>query len=171
MLLSQNKAYVTTYRDSLRVSTITEDSVCVRNGLNYQYFNSKSDIFFVYLIFTNSLVLAITYQLPRRSYTLQKYIYRLAIEPNGPLSNTVIVRQDKCLVFISLGKYKELYSLSLGYTILVNNIALQLVSPRVDFRKVETVIIITQYLLYSRPSSSDFIRPSFATLTNNIYSD
>ena len=171
VLLSQDKAHVTTHRDSLRVSTATEDSVCVRNGLNYQYFDSESDVFFAHLTFTDSLALATTYQLPHRSRALQKYIYRPATEPNGPPSNTVIARQDECPAFMSLGEYKELCSLSLGHAILVDNIALQLVSPGVDFRKFETVMMITQCLLQSGPPGSDFVRPSFATLTDDVYGD
>ncbi|KAI3322851.1 hypothetical protein HD806DRAFT_544884 [Xylariaceae sp. AK1471] len=165
-LLSENKPQIDTHRRAQQVSTATESSVCVNNGLNYRYFDFKVDQFIEPFESTERVVEMCTYHLPSRSKGLQKYLFRPATSPNGPGSNVAIADQSATPIHMSVEEARDLVMLPLGHHIQLHNILLQLAAPSLDFRKDETAIFVLQCLYQSGPPSDAPLRASHAVIDN-----
>ncbi|KAI0547073.1 hypothetical protein F4679DRAFT_598040 [Xylaria curta] len=163
-LLSEEKPQVVTHRRSQQVSTATESSVCLNNGLNYRYFDSKVDQFIQLFEPTRKTLEMCTYNLPSRSQSLQKYLFRPASLPNGPGSNVALANQSETPIHMSVEEARDLALLPLGHHVQLYNILIQLAAPSLDFRKDETAIFVLQCLYQSGPSSDTPLRASHAII-------
>ncbi|KAI1763802.1 hypothetical protein GGR53DRAFT_466937 [Hypoxylon sp. FL1150] len=160
-LLSEDKPQVVTHREAQKVSTATETSVCLNNGLNYQYFDFEADQFVRHpLSLTDKVLTMCTYHLPTPSENLQKYLLRPASLPDGPGSNVALANQSETPDHMSVEEARDLAMLPLGHRIQLHNILVQLAAPSLDFRKEETTIFILQCLYQSGPPKDTPLRSS-----------
>ncbi|EXJ80680.1 hypothetical protein A1O3_06964 [Capronia epimyces CBS 606.96] len=144
VLLSQAKPHGVTHRHSKTIPTITEQDICLDNGLRYRYYDKETSIFVEKYDVKDEILDSLTYQLPASSSSMQQFLFRPSGAPSGPSPNEVIASQSDCPEHISLDEYKALCTISLGYRIQWQNILLQLSAPSVDFRKVETGLMVLQ---------------------------
>ncbi|KAI1437155.1 hypothetical protein GGR50DRAFT_115572 [Xylaria sp. CBS 124048] len=163
-LLSENKPQVVTHRRELQVSTATESTVCLNNGLKYLYFDFRAGQFVEPFKATEKILRMCTYKLPTPSQDLQKYLYRPASSPNGPDPNAVLANQFETPRHMSLEEGTYLASLPLGHHLQVYNILTQLAAPSIDFRKEETTLVILQCLYQAGPPGNTPLRASHAVV-------
>jgi hypothetical protein len=164
-LLSENKPHGITHRRSKSIAITTEDDVCLNNGLRYRYFDDATGTFIDSFHTRDIISHLLTYQLPASSSPLQQFLFRPSTAPSGPSPNTVIASQSDCPVHMSLDEYKALCTIPLGYLIQWHNILLQLAVPSVDFRKVETCLVILQSIYQAGPpQNGNVLRASHEVL-------
>ncbi|EME77662.1 uncharacterized protein MYCFIDRAFT_84294 [Pseudocercospora fijiensis CIRAD86] len=148
-LLSESKPMCVTHYRSKAIAGLRESDLCVNNGLQYQYYDNSNDGYIGPLVFRDEVARACTYSLPHPA--LQKYIFRTASNPDGVGPNTVIASQDTCPESMTLAEFTELTTMPLGHHIQWANIVLQLAMPGVDFKKVETSLVILQCIYQAGP--------------------
>ncbi|KAI1118430.1 hypothetical protein F5Y14DRAFT_264197 [Nemania sp. NC0429] len=168
-LLSEEKPQVVTHRHGPLVSTATEESVCVNNGLKYRYFDFKLNQFVETFTPTEEILKMCTYHLPWRSKSLEKYLFRPASLPDGPGSNVALADQSETPMHMSVEETRDLATLPLGHHIQLHNILVQLAAPSLDFRKDETTIFVLQCLYQSGPPSDTKLRASHAVTTDEAF--
>ncbi|KAL4951222.1 hypothetical protein BDW69DRAFT_42194 [Aspergillus filifer] len=169
-LLSENKPHEVTHREARKVLGLTDNDVCLKNGMNCQYFDSRTNCFVATFRTTDKTARSCTYQLPRSSSSLQKFLYRPSTERNGPAPNTVIASQDSCPQEMSLEEYKALCSMPLGVEVQWENVLRQLAMPSVVFKKPETCIFILQIICQTGPPSSQSnLRAGHVILNNDMF--
>ncbi|KAF1951418.1 hypothetical protein CC80DRAFT_424735 [Byssothecium circinans] len=140
------------YKVKRGVSMLTEDNVCVASALHYRYYDGNVGIFTSRLVPTDRIGEECTYQLPKRSSQLQRYVQGCG--SSGKVTpNSVIASLSECPHHISLDEYKAFGTLSIGFTIRYANILVQLAMPTLDFSKVETHCLITQAVQQAGPPS------------------
>ena len=150
-LLSLCKPHEVTHRRDKPIGTAEESDVCLANGLKYHYSDSRSKCFTDGFRVTDEMPKLCTYKLPVQSSPLQQFLFRPASMPNGPQPNTVIASQSNCPDCMSLDEYRALSTIPLGSGIQWQNILLQLAVPSVDFKKVETSLVILQSIYQAGP--------------------
>ncbi|KXT06191.1 hypothetical protein AC578_1431 [Pseudocercospora eumusae] len=148
-LLSESKPVCVTHYRSKAIAALREADVCVNNGLQYQYYDESSYGYIGPLVFGDEVARSCTFSLPYPA--LQKFIFRTASNPDGVGPNTVIASQDTCPESMTLAEFTELATIPLGHHIQWPNIALQLAMPGVDFKKVETSLVILQCIYQAGP--------------------
>jgi hypothetical protein len=156
-LLSQNKPHERTHRLKKKVINVTEDEVCVNNGLLFKYFDFSTRTFVGNFGMSDKIARLCMYKLPSRSTSLQQFLFRPSGNQDGPSSNTAIASQDGCPVDMSLEEYKSLCTMPLGIEIQWQNILRQLAMPSVDLKKVETCIFILQIISQVGPSTASLV--------------
>ncbi|KAF2835464.1 hypothetical protein M501DRAFT_432682 [Patellaria atrata CBS 101060] len=156
-LMSEDKPHEVTHRRNKSIATATEDDVCLNNGLWYRYYDGRTDAFVNDFHVDHEISKLPTYELPTKSSSLQKFLFRPATMPSGLSPNTVISDQYDCPTHMSLDEYKALCTIPLGYRIQWQNILLQLCAPSVDFKKVETTFVVLQSIYQAGPSSDEGI--------------
>ncbi|KAK4495018.1 hypothetical protein PRZ48_013345 [Zasmidium cellare] len=153
-LLSQNKPAIVTHYAKKDVSNLDESRICLPNGLSYSYYDSSTQSFVGDFVFNDTIPKACTYTLPRRASSLQRFLFRPASAPDGEPPNAVIASQQTCPASMSLEEYKDLTSIPLGRHIQWLNINLQLAMPSVDFKKLETTLVLLQCIHQSGPPTA-----------------
>ncbi|KAK6584182.1 hypothetical protein PZA11_003912 [Diplocarpon coronariae] len=112
-----------------------------------------------------------TYQMPAKSTSLQKFIYRPAQIPSGPSPNTAISNQFECPDHMSLDEYKALSTVPLGCRIQWLHLLREISLPSIDFRKVETSLVTLQIIYQAGPKSGGLIlRESHSVLGDEKFS-
>ncbi|KAF2276055.1 uncharacterized protein EI97DRAFT_47175 [Westerdykella ornata] len=144
VLLSQVKPHSVTHRRERHVQYLRESDVCLRNGLQYEYYDERTVTFAGRMHTTEAVSSSCMHILPGRSSALQAFLCRSPSMPNGLPPNQVIASQCACPSHMSLGEYKSFCSIPLGINIQYLNILAQLAMPTIDFGKVETQILIVQ---------------------------
>ncbi|OJJ65665.1 hypothetical protein ASPBRDRAFT_79678 [Aspergillus brasiliensis CBS 101740] len=152
-LLSQVKPHQGTHRRKNHTINVSESDVCLANGLRFKYFDNAHRCFTDDLVQTHAMATACTYKLPPSSSSLQPFLFRPGEAPDGPSPNTVIASQHTCPEEMSLGEYKALCSMPLGFHIQWQNILRQLAAPSVVFNKVETCLFTLQIMHQAGPPS------------------
>lgn len=174
VVLSQVKPNNRTHRNQKgrgAILNLTEDDVCVNNGLQYKYLDKTDNIFTDVLRPTDKILQSCTYKLPARSSNLQKYLLRSPSQPDGVPPNEVIANQSECSAHVSLDEYKAFSAVPLGHRIQYANILTQLSMPTVDFAKVETQLLILQIILQAGcPSTQSIVeRAAHGILTEESF--
>ncbi|CAL3967669.1 unnamed protein product [Diplocarpon coronariae] len=170
-LLSQNKPHEITHRRHKPVSTYTSSDVCLANGLSYKYYDNDNRIFIGELVVGDQAPKDCTYQMPAKSTSLQKFIYRPAQIPSGPSPNTAISNQFECPDHMSLDEYKALSTVPLGCRIQWLHLLREISLPSIDFRKVETSLVTLQIIYQAGPKSGGLIlRESHSVLGDEKFS-
>lgn len=154
-LLSQDKPHAVTHRRNQPVSTASEDTVCLENGLRYQYYDNTAGSFVTSVRFEDTIPEACTYQLPSRSASLQQFLFRPSRNASGCTPNTVIASLSDCPEHLTLDEYQALSSIPLGHRIQWQNILRQLFAPSVNFARVETGLVILQAIYQAGPGEED----------------
>ena len=142
--LSENKPHEVTHRRNKPVGTVTEEDVCLRNGLFYRYFDQTTHSFVQRIDHGDLLEKQCTYKLPQESSALQQFLMRGPEKPSGPPPNLVIASQSDCPDELTLEEYKALCSLPLGYRIQWQNILIQLRATTINFNTPEAALVILQ---------------------------
>ena len=164
-LLSQVKPVVRSHYAVKKILQVDVNSVCVANGLRYEYYDKNAGLYMVAFTFNDKIPRACTYTLPTPS--LQRYIFRPARSPDGEPPNSVLASQDKCPDAMSLEEFKELTTIPLGHHLQWVNILQQLAMPGVDFKKIETTLTFLQCINQAGSPSNDTLRESHAFFGND----
>lgn len=154
VLSSSTKPHFRTHRRTVPVNlSVTNSDVCLNNGMTYHLFDdatsTKSDLSQRKVL--DTLSRSCTYQSAVDS--LNKFLYRPSMRPDGLSSNTVIANQSEAPDHISVSEFKSLCSLPSGNKLQWQNILLQLSMPEVDFRKPETSFALWQVMYQAGPPS------------------
>jgi hypothetical protein len=170
-LLSETKPAVVTHWKKKDIPSATESNVCVRNGLDYRYYDSDSQSYLSSgFESTDEMPLACTYRLPQEAKVFQRFILRTESAPDGEAPNAVTASQDACPTDVALEEYKELATIPLGRHVQWHNILLQLGVPNVDFKKLETTLVVLQCIYQMGPSrSNDLLRESHYILQHDTF--
>ncbi|KAF2437256.1 hypothetical protein P171DRAFT_459255 [Karstenula rhodostoma CBS 690.94] len=171
-LLSETKPAIVTHYKKKDIPSATESNVCVPSGLNYQYHDADSRSYLGSgFVSDEEMPLACTYRLPGEAKAFQRFILRTESAPDGEAPNAVMASQDACPTNAALEDYKELASIPLGRHIQWLNVLLQLAMPNVDFKKLETTLVILQCIYQTGPQSrdNDLLRESHYVLQHDTY--
>lgn len=169
-LLSQDKPHERTHRRDRLIVSVTENDVCVSNGLHSQYFDNALGCFVGDFERSHQTEKSCTYRLPAPSSALQQFLFRPAKDPHGPTPNTVIATQSDAPDGISLEEYKALAIMPLGLEIQWQNILLELAMPSVDMKKAETTIFMLQIINQAGPSKAGTaMRQGHAILSQDAF--
>ncbi|OJJ43588.1 hypothetical protein ASPZODRAFT_28243 [Penicilliopsis zonata CBS 506.65] len=169
VLLSQTKPHVVTHRRSIAVSIATEESVCVNNGLRYEYFDAAKDCLMNAPQPTEEVAQNCMFKLPACSAALQPFLFRPPSLPSGLPPNIVIAKQSDCPIHMSLSEYRALVIIPLGLRIQWQNVLLQLVQPGVDWKKEETAIFVRQVLYQAAEKGPDDLRIAHAIFRDDDF--
>lgn len=171
-LLSETKPAIITHYSTKDIPSATESNVCVPSGLNYRYYDADSQSYLSSdFVSTEEMPTACTYKLPQESKAFQRFIFRTEIAPDGEGPNAVVASQDACPTNTALEEYKELATIPLGRHVQWLNILLQLAMPNIDFKKLETSLVLLQCIYQTGPQSSDknHLRESHYQLRHDTY--
>ncbi|KAJ5252865.1 hypothetical protein N7489_003275 [Penicillium chrysogenum] len=169
-LLSQDKPHERTHRRERLILNVTENDVCLNNGLHFQYFDNVLGCFVSGFDWTHQTEISCTYRLPVHSSALQQFLFRPATNPHGPSPNTVIATQCDAPADMSLEEYKALATMPLGLEIQWQNILLELSMPSVDMKKIETTIFVLQIINQAGPSKAGTtLRQGHAILCDDVF--
>ncbi|KAK4574981.1 hypothetical protein LTR86_000831 [Recurvomyces mirabilis] len=157
-LLSVIKPVFNTHYSNKAVLTLSDSDICVDNGLKYRLYDTRTSSYLGLTTFNDQVPRACTYTLPCQA--LQQFIFRPASAPDGPAPNCVIAGQDSCPESMTLEEYRELATLPLGRHIQWANIRLQLAMPGVDFKKLDSTLVVLQCIYQAGPPSSNVLRES-----------
>ncbi|RMZ91442.1 hypothetical protein DV736_g1343, partial [Chaetothyriales sp. CBS 134916] len=169
-LLSEIKPHGVTHRRSKSIAATTESDVCLQNGLRYRYFDDTTGTFIYDFHVKDEILTSLTYELPKFSSPLQRFLLRSCTTPSGPSPNTVIASQSDCPEHMSLEEFKALCTIPLGHRNQWPNILVQLSAPSVDFRKVETTLVILQSIYQAGPSlDGNILRAGHEVLSDHNF--
>lgn len=145
-LLSRTKPNIRTHYKAKKISSLgTAEELLFENALHYEYFDSYEECFVTQLSpdeGVEEMTRLMTYQLPPKSGAIQQFIHRPPALHDGLPPNSVLATQSQCPDHLSLAEYKALCTIPLGHRLQWQNILVQLASPTVDFKKVETCMTI-----------------------------
>ena len=88
--LSEAKSHTSSHRRTKSISTATEETILVNNGLHLQYYDKRAGVFLASFRTTETVCERLIYQLSNDSSCLQQFLARPLSRPNGPPSNEVI---------------------------------------------------------------------------------
>ncbi|KUJ21678.1 uncharacterized protein LY89DRAFT_637548 [Mollisia scopiformis] len=162
-MLSEDKPSGNTHRREVLVSTSNENAVCVNHGPKFKYHDSTLGCFVDSFCVSDEISKRCTFTLPTRVASLQRFIFRPELLPDGPKPNAVPASQSECPVSMSPAEYTALSTLPLGCRIQWRNIEVELYMPTVDFKKVETTLVILQVIYQAgRLEGNGVLRESHA---------
>lgn len=152
ILASTTKPNVHTHRNPKLVKTAVLEDVLVTNGMRYGYHDVEQGCYISEIHCTDDVPKMCTYTLSQQCASLQDFIFRPHYKPNGLTPNHVISRQAMYPDHLSLEEFKAMASVPVGYRLGWNNILVNLHTPALDFRKLDTVLILLQMSRQSGPS-------------------
>ena len=168
-LLSSTKGNIHTHRNALKVSRTRKVEVCLPSGFKYQYYDTDAGAFVTAMETTDAVAKELMYKLPKRSASLQNYLFRPARNPSGPGHNHVIAGQSAAPDHMTLDEYVRLSSLPLGYELQWHGIRMELEAPSVDSKKDETALVILQCIYQAGPSGDHPLRATHRALATEQY--
>ena len=148
-LLSGTKPHINTHRRDKLIANVTENDVCLKNGLRLQYYDNTKGVFVTDSVDTDEVLKLCTYSIGNAE--MQRFLIRKPSEPNGLPPNEIMASQSSCPVETSLDEFRAYCALPLGCRIQWMNILRQLTSPSLDFKKVETHILLLQTVYQAGP--------------------
>lgn len=127
---------------------VTEDMICVNNGLRYAMYDSKKYQWTRELLNRCELRETCTLKLPPGPYeTLQ-----FALDGTTHTSNEVIAKQSTCPRPLTLHEFYSFATLRSGYRLQWRNVARELVARVLNFNREETHLLILQAIWQAGPS-------------------
>ncbi|KAJ4389003.1 hypothetical protein N0V93_006465 [Gnomoniopsis smithogilvyi] len=145
--------------------------VCVDNGLNFRYFDNWGRGFVRDLGPSDYVLESCTYKLPTQSSSLQRFILR-RFDATDSTSNDVIETQSSCPGHIGLAEYRSLAATPVGCRLQWMNILVQLTCPTLDFKKIETILVLLQTIYQAGPRGSysdSFRRAGHSVIGDEIF--
>jgi hypothetical protein len=169
-LLSEAKPHEDTHRQDKPVGKATESDICLNNGLEFQYYDTKNQCFLSTLGQTDIIPKRCTFTLPDQAASLQRFLTRPYPTPQGPSPNSAVASLSQYPVGMPFDEYRALSNVPLGCRLQWQNILLQLSIPSVDFKKLETGLVVLQVLNQTSLSEgSDVLRESHAIVGNEVF--
>ncbi|KAK0924781.1 hypothetical protein LTR29_018131, partial [Friedmanniomyces endolithicus] len=135
-LLPDTEPHVLTHRKIPPVTTATEETAYLPNGLIYRYYESTAGRFLDGFRFPESddvVPHQCTYRLLSKSAALEQFLFRPASAPDGPLPNAVISSQSECPDHAKLDEYSKLPTLPLGLNVQRHITLVRIAAPSIDF--------------------------------------
>ncbi|KAF7560418.1 hypothetical protein G7046_g3736 [Stylonectria norvegica] len=169
ILLSDSNPHSSTNTLDKSMADISQEDVCVRNGLRWRYYDAEAEIFLNSFKETDEVTKLCTFKLPECADSLQKFLHRPSNRPSGLDPNLVIAFQHECPRHFALDEFKALCSLPLGYHVQWLNVLIQLSIPTIDWKKLETVLTVFQVTQQTGSKSGETIRPSHAILEDERF--
>lgn len=170
ILASTTKPNVHTHRKSKLVKTAVLQDVLVANGMRYGYYDTEQNCYLSEIHCTDEIPKMCTYNLSQQCASLQDFIFRPYHKPNGLTPNHVISRQAMCPDHLSLEEFKAMASIPVGYRLGWKNILVNLHTPALDFRKLDTVLILLQISRQAGPPLlKSALRESHQDLGDEIF--
>lgn len=170
ILASTTKPNAHTHRRSKLVKTAVLEDVLVANGMRYNYYDAEQRCYISGVHCTDEIPKMCTYTLSQQCDSLQDFIFRPHNKPNGLTPNHVISRQAMCPDNLSLEEFKAMASIPIGYRVGWKNILVSLHTPALDFRKLDTVLILLQTSRQAGPPLPESaLRGSHQDLDNEIF--
>ena len=172
-LLSGTKPHINTHRRTKPIPNVTASDVCVKNGLRLQYYDNIEQVFVNNLLDTDEMGQLCTYSISSSPMSLlQKFLIRKPSIPDGLPPNEVMASQCDCPIEMSLDEFRAYCALPLGCRIQWMNILRQLTNPSLDFKKVETHILLLQTVYQAGPPDNESVeRAGHSILTNKEFVD
>lgn len=168
--LSKTKPHPNTHRGNKVVVNLREDDVCVKNGLQLQYFDADRGTFLSSFDKGDDTLIHCTIKLPPCSVGLTPFILRTHDRPDGKTPNEALAEQYLCPDHLSILEGKELMSLSYGHEIRWLAVLTHLESPQIDFGKPETTSFLLQICFQAGPNTvRKTCRNSHAILTEDPF--
>ncbi|KGQ08818.1 hypothetical protein BBAD15_g5854 [Beauveria bassiana D1-5] len=144
VLASTTKSNSRTHRKLKYLSTASEDDVLVKNGLQFHYFDCHLNKWSISFQQNDRIAEDCTYKLSGPCNSLQQFLFRPHLRPNGKTANHVISEQSMCPEHLSLEEFKAMAALPCGYRVQWLNILTQLHMPTVDFANHDVLLILLQ---------------------------
>lgn len=145
-IASVAKPWVVTHYASKKISEITEEYVCVKNGLHYKIYDSETSHWTEGMIEKCDLRASCTFLLPDPYRRLQ-----YAITGTGHTSNEVIAGQDACPQDFTVHEFYAFATLRAGHRLQWRNIARELCSRNLNFGREETLMLVIQSIWQAGP--------------------
>ncbi|KAL6790980.1 hypothetical protein J3E68DRAFT_411742, partial [Trichoderma sp. SZMC 28012] len=170
-LVSTTKSNKRTHRHSKKIGTCTSvEDVLVKNGLRYEYYDNVRQCFVSRFVDEDKFAQSHMFKLSEPNSALQAFIFRPPGRANWLTPNHVLSRQSDYSQELSLEESKAMASLPVGYRILWENILVQLFSPKVDFNKSDTALMIMQIIDQAGPPHDGFtFRASHQQLCDDCF--
>jgi hypothetical protein len=170
ILVSTTKPNRGTHRRAKAIGTATELDVLVRCGMTYSFYDCVSSCFASAPHATDEIPLSCTYQLSEAS--LRSFLFRPPHRPNGLPPNEVIAQQASCPDHLSLAEFRALAVLPLGYGIQWSNILKELYAPTIDFKNLDTVLVLLQISCQAGPPlENDVCRAGHWQLQDEVFAE
>lgn len=151
-LVSTTKSNKRTHRHNKKIGTcISVEDVLVKNGLRYEYYDSICQCFVSRFVNEDKFAQSHMFKLSEPNSALQAFIFQPPGRANWLTPNHVLSRQSDYSQDLTLEESKAMASLPVGYRILWENILVQLFSPKIDFNKSDTALIIMQIIDQAGP--------------------
>lgn len=151
-LASTTKSNKRTHRHNKKIGTCTSvEDVLVKNGLRYEYYDNIRQCFVSRFVNEDKFAQSHMFKLSKPNNALQPFIFRPHGRENGLTPNHVLSQQSDYSQELSLEESKAMASLPVGYRLLWENLLVQLFSPKVDFNKSDTALIIMQIIDQAGP--------------------
>ncbi|PNP47794.1 hypothetical protein THARTR1_10479 [Trichoderma harzianum] len=155
-LASTTKSNKRTHRHGKKIKTCAgEGDVLVKNGLRYEYYDNVRQRFVSRFVNEDKFAESHVFKLSEPNNALQAFIFRPHGRENGLTPNHVLSQQCDYSQELSLEESKAMASLPIGHRILWENILVQLFSPKVDFNKPDTALIVRQIIDQAGPPHHD----------------
>jgi hypothetical protein len=165
--LSSVKPHSATHRrDQKVIPNLEDEDVCLKNGLQYGYYDSVKKIWTSRLDASEKVLKRCTLRMPKNSQALQRYLRKSPALPDGASSNSVMSELSECPVHFSIDEFKALASLPFGRNSFYSNILTQLAIPTLNFAKAETHSLILQTIFQVGPPNNSTERTSHKILTS-----
>jgi hypothetical protein len=171
-LLSEIKPHGNTHRKQKPINEATEDNICLANGLQLRYFDSRLACFVSPFKSSFAVARSCTYTLPNNMSSLQLFLFRPPSQPDGPSPNTVIATQSAAPDSMTLAEYRSLTNMPLGVEIQWQNLLLNLCASSVNLKKAETCIFIMQIINQAGPPQiNSHLRKGHSILEDPVFAN
>ncbi|KAI1744920.1 hypothetical protein F4680DRAFT_455891 [Xylaria scruposa] len=167
-LRSEIKPHSRTHRSIKSVINVPIEEILVKNGASFRYFDDVQGCL-VSDISPSASQNAYAFRVSTASEPLQQFL-------DGTIdldiyANAAIAHQSGCPKDLSLEEYKGMASLQAGGKIRWQNVMRELVSPSIDFRKEDTVIMILQCIQQTgQPDARNALRETHNILDDDRFS-
>ncbi|MCJ1353709.1 MAG: hypothetical protein MMC33_003696 [Icmadophila ericetorum] len=149
-MASVAKPWVVTHHRSKKISQISEDGVCVNNGLKYNIYDFKAENWTRNLTNKCGVLEICTFLLPDAYRNLQ-----YAVQGTTHTSNEVIAGQDACPQDLTIHEFYAFASFRAGHRLQWRNIARELRSRTLNFSREETLMLVAQSIWQAGPLGND----------------
>ncbi|PHH88387.1 hypothetical protein CDD83_7603 [Cordyceps sp. RAO-2017] len=142
-----------THRNIKPIATAAENEVLVANGMTYRYCDQS--IVMSAAETRDTIPNMLTYKLSNQHASLQNFLLRPFHQPSGLPPNEVISRQAACPDDLALEEFKAMATVPVGYRIQWLNILTNLHVPSLDFKKLDTILVLLQSSFQAGPPLKD----------------
>ena len=148
---SSTKSFPQSHYASQKVSSATETTICVNNGLNFALFDTKLKRWIVDSFTDCGIEMLCTYTLPSDS---PYHLLQGAFQTTTEASNIAIAQQAQASTQITLHEYMAFRTLRCGPNLQWLNLARELRTGILSFSRLEVQMLVAQAAMQIGPLSS-----------------